>query len=163
MQTKHSEIIVLMAGFVAAVALVGCSGAKSANGTAAGQATEPVNTTITTTLKEFSITPSTATAKAGEVKFVVNNAGTTTHEFIVIKSDLAPDKLPVFAAGDTPAEGHVVGDVDEDKLTATGELDDINPKDTKDVTFKLTPGKYILLCNLPAHYKSGMVTTFTVQ
>jgi len=85
------------------------------------------------------------------------------HEFIVAKVDTDPAKLPTYAPSDKPAEGHSVGDVDEEKVPAIGELDDIGAGKTKDVTFTLNAGRYVLYCNLPAHYSQGMRSTFTVQ
>ena len=34
---------------------------------------------------------------------------------------------------------------------------------SKTVALSLPPGHYVLLCNLPAHYKSGQYAAFTVK
>ena len=33
---------------------------------------------------------------------------------------------------------------------------------SQDLKVNLAAGKYVLICNLPAHYKQGMHTAFTV-
>jgi uncharacterized cupredoxin-like copper-binding protein len=115
------------------------------------------------TLVDFSMTDSPQSAKAGEIRFYAKNTGKSLHELVVVKSDANPGDLPVYGANDTPAEGHVVGDVDEDKITSEGEVEDIEPGSAKDATFVLAPGHYLLICNLPTHYGLGMRTALTVS
>ncbi len=100
-------------------------------------------------LGEMYVTPTSKTVKAGNVKFVVKNAGKMLHELVIIKSDTAYDALPVTN-----------GRVSEDG--SVGEVADIEAGATKDGTFKLEPGKYILLCNISGHYAGGMRETLTV-
>ena len=139
----------------------GCSAGGGTPSTATSG--EHSATTVAVAEKEWSVSPSPTTGKAGEVRFTAKNSGATVHELIVAKVDTDPAKLPTYGSADKPAEGHSIGDVDEDKVPALGELDDIAPGATKDVTFALSPGKYVLYCNLPAHYSQGMRMTFTVQ
>ena len=35
--------------------------------------------------------------------------------------------------------------------------------ETEQSTFQLTAGNYVLICNLPAHYLTGMSSRFTVN
>ena len=85
------------------------------------------------------------------------------HEFVVLKTDLAPDALPV------DENGAVTEDVDG--ITLIGEAEDIEVGGTASLDVDLTPGKYVLICNilqtepdgsLEAHYKVGMRTPFEV-
>ena len=60
------------------------------------------------------------------------------------------------------------GEVDEEGLEASGvespgEIEDVGPGQTKSGTLKLTPGRYVMICNLPGHYKQGMYGTLTVK
>src|SRR6266545_3428629 len=73
------------------------------------------------TLEEWKITLSPTTGAAGEVTFTINNIGEKDHEFVVVKTDLAPDALP------TVAEGDDAGTVDEEGegFEAIGEKEDI--------------------------------------
>ena len=100
--------------------------------------------------KEFKVTPVPTVAKAGLVTFTVKNTGALTHEFIVLKTNVPQGKLPI--SGTT---AKLVGKVE-------GKLKAVRPRQTKTLTVKLPAGKYILLCNLPAHYKSGQHAAFKV-
>jgi uncharacterized cupredoxin-like copper-binding protein len=107
------------------------------------------------TLSEFSILPDVQEVPAGDVTFDVVNTGEDTHEVIVIKSDLDIAALPPST---------VKGEVDE---AAVGEYiggwEDISSAGAASGTLTLTPGRYILLCNLTRHYEQGMVTTLVVN
>ena len=72
---------------------------------------------------------------------------------MIIKTDMSADRLPIGTDGN----------VDEEKLTSPGEKGDIAAGQTTDLTLTLPAGHYMLLCNLPGHFKTGMHTTFTVQ
>jgi uncharacterized cupredoxin-like copper-binding protein len=41
--------------------------------------------------------------------------------------------------------------------------DNIAPNGSKVFHAALTPGKYVMVCNLPGHYKAGMHEGFTVH
>ncbi len=95
------------------------------------------------------------TVKAGTVTFkVTNGSKDIVHEMI-----LSP--LP---AGGT-ALPYVPDDfkVDEDAAGHLGEVSELDPGATGALTVDLTPGKYILFCNIPAHFMNGMWTVITVQ
>jgi uncharacterized cupredoxin-like copper-binding protein len=107
---------------------------------------------IDVTFKEWSIGTSAPSVAAGAVTFVVKNNGKEEHEFILLKTDLAPDKLEV-----------VNSKVDEDKFESPGEVEEVAPSKTKSGSFTLKPGHYLLICNLPTHYEQGMRAEFTVK
>jgi uncharacterized cupredoxin-like copper-binding protein len=106
---------------------------------------------VKVTEKEWGVTPKPAKATHGTITFTVTNNGALKHELIVLKSNVAAGKLPIKG---TTAK--LVGKV-EGKIKAFGH------GQTKTLTVKLPPGKYILLCNLPAHYKAGQHAAFTVR
>jgi uncharacterized cupredoxin-like copper-binding protein len=108
-------------------------------------------TKIKVTEKEFKLSPSPGTAKHGSVTFTVKNTGALKHEFIVLKTSVAAGKLPIKG---TTAK--LVGKVE-------GKIKPMAPGQTKTLTVTLPAGKYILLCNLPAHYKAGQRAAFTVN
>jgi uncharacterized cupredoxin-like copper-binding protein len=125
--------------------LSACSGTPAAPATPAP---------ITVALASFSLTPSAASAKAGDVTFVVTNtAPDIKHEFVVIKSDLAADKLPV-GSDQT---------VDEAAVTAVDEVPELDPGASGTLTVNLAAGHYVLICNVAGHYQAGMHTDFTVN
>jgi uncharacterized cupredoxin-like copper-binding protein len=121
---------------------------------AAGGAGSAVSVSVTE--KDFAIAPSAPAATAGLVDFAVNNAGPSEHEFLIFKTDLAADKLPLGSDGR----------VDENAAGATKVFDsgsNIAVSGSKTFQTALTPGNYVLVCNLPGHYAAGMHTTITVR
>ena len=107
---------------------------------------------VSITLKEFTIAPTPASVKAGEVTFTVKNAGAAPHELVVVKSDADPKKLPVKD-----------GLVDEAVNKPLFRTPTIPAGASGSQKVKLDPGKYVLLCNVPGHYALGMVVAYTVN
>jgi len=120
-------------------------------------------TTVNVTLVEFSVTPDQATAPPGHVTFHVTNNGEDMHEFLVIKTDLAPDMLPTETNGSYEEDGPGTDLLDEIELIPSGE--------SRDLGIDLEAGHYVLICNmvhqeedeLEVHYQLGMRTSFTVE
>ncbi len=146
------KILVALISVVAIAAIVGSVGAVMF---------KSYPNHISVSLKEWSVTPAEATAKAGELDFVVTNAGTRPHEFVIFKTDLAPDALPI-----------VDGEVAEDQLDHIDEIGGIAAGKTESLSVNLSPGNYVFICNLletvpgePAlsHYQKGMRVAFTVN
>jgi len=133
----------------AAVALLGavaCSSSSSSS--ASGSDTGGVSATE----KDFSIDLATSSAPAGSVTFNISNQGPSAHEFVIIKTDDAPDALPVKD-----------NTVEEDKIDVVDEAEDIAPSTTATLTTDLEAGSYVIICNIPAHYEQGMHAAFTVS
>jgi uncharacterized cupredoxin-like copper-binding protein len=109
--------------------------------------------TVKATLLSNSIQLQTHSVKAGLVKLDVKNAADNNmeHELVVLKTELADNALPV-------SKGLVL----EHKLRKIGEVEDIAPGKNKNVSFKLTPGHYVLICNKRGHYEAGMHTALVV-
>ena len=92
--------------------------------------------------------------KPGKVLFKVKNISTDEdHELLLVKTDLAPDALPMDPDGVR---------VDEDKLNDLKELGDVHPGKSRSTTLSLKAGKYLLFCNEAGHFKAGMYMTFAV-
>jgi uncharacterized cupredoxin-like copper-binding protein len=113
--------------------------------------------TVGVTEKDFEITLDKSTAEAGPVTFEVKNDGPSTHEFVVFKSDLAPDALPT-----KDENGVQIVDEEGEGVTAVDEIEDIEKGTTKTLKVDLAAGHYVIICNLPAHYVAGMHTELTV-
>jgi uncharacterized cupredoxin-like copper-binding protein len=111
------------------------------------------NGNINATEKDFSITLDSSEAPAGTVKFTINNTGPSVHEFVVFKTDLAPDKLPLVS-GAVDEEGEGVTHIDE--------VEDIAVDATETLSVSLEAGKYVVICNVPGHYVAGMHAPLTV-
>ncbi len=108
-----------------------------------------VATTVTLVMKDRSFKASAQVVAAGKVTFVVRNTGTMAHEFVVVKTNKPPRALPM--RGQQASEAGSKGEIEE---FASGR--------TKRLTLTLAPGKYVLLCNLPGHYKRGQVVGLVV-
>ena len=117
---------------------------------AAKTAAAPLVHNVDVTLAQFAVSPSVPTAAAGKVTFHVHNAGTITHEFVVLKTDTPAADIPVSNGRASEADN-------------IGETGDVPAGKTKSVSLKLTPGHYALICNLPGHYLAGQHTDFTVK
>jgi uncharacterized cupredoxin-like copper-binding protein len=111
---------------------------------------------VTAKETEFKIDLGATSAAAGSVTFQITNGGTVVHEFVVLKTDLAADKLPLDTS---------TGVVSEDTagLTVVDEVEDIAVGATPSLTVDLPAGHYVVICNLPAHYAGGMHTDFTTS
>ena len=86
------------------------------------------------------------------MSFNASNKGATAHELVVYQSDLAADKLPQAGGG-----------VDEKQVTVVGRTASLDANKTESKKMDLKAGKYVLVCNLPAHYGQGMRIAFTVE
>jgi uncharacterized cupredoxin-like copper-binding protein len=130
------------------LALVGCQTAEA--------------TTIDVTVQEFAVIPAQDSAPAGTITFNVENMGPNdVHEFVVIKTDLAPDALPTDENGAVEEAGEGMEVIDE--------IEDIPVGDTPSLTVDLDAASYVLICNIwdeeeqEAHYVMGMRAAFTVE
>jgi uncharacterized cupredoxin-like copper-binding protein len=116
----------------------------------------PSGTPVNVLLEDFKVKRDATAVPAGNISFRILNHGPTTHELIVVRTDRAPDKLPLQDDGLTvDEEGPGVELLDE-----VGGLD-IDDRQTLDV--RLTPGHYVLYCNLEGHYLGGMYATLTAR
>ena len=112
-------------------------------------------TTVAATESEFKVDLGSTTAPAGSVTFHIKNGGTTLHEFVVVRTDLSADKLPLASSAPEVDE-------DSDKLHSVDEVEDIAVGATADLKVDLPAGHYVVICNVPGHYSSGMHADFTV-
>ena len=94
------------------------------------------------------------TVHAGTVTFKVTNASKDIiHEMIL---------SPVAADGAALPYSSADYKVIEDAAGHLGEVSEMDPGKTGTLTIDLKPGKYILYCNIPAHFMNGMWTEITV-
>ena len=114
--------------------------------------TVPPDVQLTVTLKDYSVVLSSPTVKAGTVKIGVQNSGAMAHEFDLIKTDLAADKLPVDGSS---------GKAKEDGLTK--QVLNIGVGKVAVLTADLAAGHYVIICNVSGHYQLGMRADLTVQ
>ena len=111
--------------------------------------------TVDVELGEWFVTPNQPSVSAGKVTFVVENTGGLVHDFRVLKTDLAPDELPIsIGRVDEAAAGTLLGTIEQEEL---------GPLQSASITLDLNPGNYVLICNVPGHYLSRMTVGFRVQ
>lgn len=103
-----------------------------------------------------------------KVTLHVSNAGSITHELVVVRAASAAALPRVKTAGERS-----VGAVDEaaiSKSDTIGETGDVPVGTTVTKTFELAPGTYVIFCNIDNkssgtvlnHFVHGMVTTLVV-
>jgi uncharacterized cupredoxin-like copper-binding protein len=160
--TVRLKSLLIAAIVVIAVPVASGCGGDDDNGDG-GQAANPAPATTQTTsrspsashaltirMTEYAFDPKDAVAKAGKLTITAPNDGIVAHELVVLKTDEDPANLPKKG-----------GEVDES--TSVGEIADVAPGTSKKGTFKLGPGKYAMVCALPAHYENGMYGSLTVK
>ena len=92
---------------------------------------------------------------SGKITFKVKNSSKDTiHEMIVMYRADSAAPLPYVDAENR---------VDEDKAGDKGEVSELDPGASGTLTVDLKPGKYVLICNVPGHFATGMWTEFTVK
>jgi uncharacterized cupredoxin-like copper-binding protein len=104
--------------------------------------------------KDFKITAGSYHLRAGEVDLSVKNDGPDAHELIVVREN--GSGLPLRADGLTVNEDAV------EKRTL-GALEPGQPGKTRQMQVNLTPGRYLLICNMAGHYLGGMHTELVVS
>jgi uncharacterized cupredoxin-like copper-binding protein len=116
----------------------------------------PRGTPVDVLLEDFKVRRDAAFVPAGTVRFRVLNQGPTSHELIVVRTDRAPDKLPLQRDGLT---------VDEEGpgVELLGEAEGLDIDDRQTLVLALRPGHYVLYCNLEGHYLGGMYAALTVH
>lgn len=107
-------------------------------------------TTVTVRLADFKVIPSVPSVRAGKVTFVARNVGQLDHNLVVLRTNLAPRKLPTVGA-----RAKEVGRV--------GKTPVFSPGQTRRLALTLKAGRYVLICNVPGHYKAGMFVGFRVR
>jgi hypothetical protein len=144
-KTQGPWIRLLGSAFALALAVAACSHANAAPG-----ATARVH------LENFKIGVA-PTLPAGLTTLAISSSGPTMHELNVVRTERAANALPLAADG-------TVDDLsphpDFDHLA---EAEGIDIGDHASLTVNLTPGHYVLYCNMEGHYMAGMRASFTVH
>jgi uncharacterized cupredoxin-like copper-binding protein len=152
----------IVAVSVVAVAATACgTGQTSPSPVASPSPSAAGPGTVEVSLQEWAVIPASTSVGAGEVTFQVTNTGPEDiHEFVVLKTDLDPNDLPVDADGAVTESGAGIEVIDE--------IEDIPVGETQALTVTLAAGSYVLLCNIyddtekEAHYAKGMRIAFEV-
>lgn len=149
----------LLALAVLAGLVVGCSGQPA--------------TTFTIDADGWTASPSVIESQ--QFRYSIVNNDTQSHQPVLVKTDRAPDGLPVLTAGYVDLSGM---DVILPNLLGFGEFtaDDDFVETMNDSTIEpgdsitasagygpaLAPGTYVFFCFMPGHYEAGEHTTLEV-
>ena len=141
-----------LASLAIAAALLAACGSAATSPAAAAPVAATAGGTINATLTDMKISVDKVAIPSGKVTFVVKNSGLVVHELVVLKTDVAQDKL---IAGDEAGKVNETGNV--------GETGDVVAGGSNTFSAVLPAGHYVLICNEPDHYMGGMHMTFTVN
>ncbi len=137
---NRSAVIAIIFGALGAVGLPGC-------------AADPPDGPTIANLVDFHIDLSSTPIHVGSNKFVIRDEGGVEHELIGFKIDGPVADLPLTAAGN----------LDEEQMTNVTDGPNLAPGAADVRTIELaTAGTYLLVCNLPGHFKHGMYTVVTL-
>ena len=96
-------------------------------------------------LGDYWVAPSVASVRAGKVSFYATNVGKVPHELMV-------ERMPIkFDSPMHPTED-----------AALGMVEDMDTGETGRMTVDLSPGRYMLFCNVTGHYAAGQHTVVRV-
>ena len=113
---------------------------------------------IDAALTSYKITLSQDSASNGHIIFHVHNDATDLkHEFVIFKSDLPEDQMPLTAEGVVDENGQGITHIDEVEVESG---------QAADLEVNLEKGNYVLLCNIDSdqmHYQHGMHVSFVVK
>ena len=130
---------------VCAVVVLGCGG--SAERVAVQR--------LDVTLRDFTIEPERRVVAPGLTEFRAFNEGPTVHELILVRTDVGGAGLPLQADGLTAVE-----EAPSVEFVLADEGIDLGERGGFQV--ELTPGKYVLYCNLEGHYLGEMYADLAV-
>ncbi|AFZ03101.1 hypothetical protein [Calothrix sp. PCC 6303] len=111
---------------------------------------------INVTTSEMTFRLSQSDIPAGDVDFIVTNAGRIPHEMSVIKTTFPANQLPVTQNGllDQQKAGEKVGEINAQELKGGA---------TRVLRVNLTPGKYLVVSNPPGNFQGAMKAIFVVK
>ena len=105
-------------------------------------------------LSGMKMTATPDSVKRGRVTIhATNKSQALMHEVIVVLPPANGSPLPY-----DEKEGRVI----EKRIKDLGEVTDLPAGKSGSLTVRLPPGRYLLICNQPNHYKAGMWTKLTV-
>ena len=113
-------------------------------------------TPVNVLLDDFRVRHDASVVPAGTVSFRILNQGPTSHEVIVVRTDRAPDKLPLQSDGLTVNE-------EAPGIEFLDEVGSLDIDDRHTLVLRMAPGNYVLYCNLEGHYLGGMYAALTVR
>ena len=150
---RHRTVLPVLVAALVTAAVVGIAGCGGEDGESA--APDGSAEIVAIAMGDYFFDPQDATAPSGALTLQAQNNGTVEHELEILSTDADPSALPV--SGD---------EVDTEALEANGarELGELEaePGESQSIAVDLAPGRYVMICNLPGHYRQGMWGTITI-
>lgn len=143
---KH-RVLAASAALTLGLAACGGSDEKSSSGSGSASASDGK---LDVSMTDYKFGPSNATASAGKLEVTARNDGKVEHEFVLLKTNAAPDGIPLKD-----------GEASEDDTV--GEIAETEPGKSATHTFDLKPGRYVFICNVDHHYTKGMRGALVVK
>jgi uncharacterized cupredoxin-like copper-binding protein len=109
---------------------------------------------VDVTERDFAISLSQHQIPAGTVVFRATNHGPDAHELIVAR--VRNRKLPLRSDGLTLSE-------EELQKSIVGTLEPGQPNSVRELRVRLSPGRYVLFCNMYGHFMGGMRADVVVR
>src|SRR5207245_9578609 len=109
---------------------------------------------VDVTERDFAISVSQRQIAAGTVVFRATNRGPDSHELIVTR--VRDRKLPLRSDGLTLSE-------EELQKSIVGTLEPGQPNSVRELRVRLSPGRYVLFCNMYGHFMGGMRADVVVR
>ena len=123
-----------------------------ANACSQGMEPLPADVNVIVDMKEYAITLSVPTIKAGTIKFGIRNNGTMVHDFDLYKTDRPLAELPIDGGS---------AKVKMDGLVK--QMINISAQRSTTISADLAAGRYVIICNVAGHYQLGMRVALTVR
>ena len=86
--------------------------------------------------------------------FALVNPDTTAHEVDIVRTALPPTSLPTKASGQSN-EGTTQAGVVKEAVK-------VGPRRSRTFTARLSMGSYVIVDNLPGHYRAGETVALTI-
>jgi uncharacterized cupredoxin-like copper-binding protein len=152
---------------ITALALIAMAAVGGALALASGGGTSEDGGVVTIAMRDGAIEVERPVLPAGRTVFEVVNEGATEHEAVVLRTDRAPDELPVGLHGVSIS---LAGDLvlGEDHIAMRhghrpGETLGLNPGRSLRYQVDLKPGDYVVYCQTGTHYLAGERAAFSVE
>lgn len=146
MSTRKRWPLRAVVSVLLAVVVLGC-----------GSSAEPAaEQRVDLVLRDFAIDPHRSVVPPGLTEFDAFNEGPTVHELILVRTDRGADALPLQADGLTAVE-----EAPDVEFMVADEGIDLDERGGFRAV--LTPGHYVLYCNLEGHYLGKMYADLDVQ
>jgi uncharacterized cupredoxin-like copper-binding protein len=116
--------------------------------------TQVVNVKLWDQGSTMGISTDRSQVKTGKITFAVENDSLSlVHEMLVVRVVSFDDTLPY---DEEKARLY------EDRVADFGEVAELEPNQSGELAINLKPGKYLLVCNMPGHYKMKMYSDLVV-